>query len=235
MKGTRRNVSSLGGLLASAFIAAVLCICTVMPAVAADSDEAQGIVDRARVTFLNFMRDSNYTWLHENLKEAKGLLIFPQVIKGGFIIGGSGGTGVLVVKDEKKGDWSQPAFYTIGSVSFGLQIGGEAAEVIMMAMSQKAIDSLFVSSFKLGADTSIAVGPVGGGAKGNVTADFISFAKSKGLYAGLNLEGSVVDVRDSLNKAYYGKNVSPVDIIAKKEVSNKGAAELCDSLKKAMK
>jgi len=112
---------------------------------------------------------------------------------------------------------------------------GEAAEVIMMAMSQKAIDSLFASSFKLGADISIAVGPVGGGAKGNVTADFISFAKSKGLYAGLNFEGSVVDVRDSLNKAYYGKNVSPVEIVAKKEVSNKGAAELRETLKKALK
>ena len=235
MKKTRRKVSKAGALILSAIVAAALLICTVLPAVAAESDEAQGIVDKARVTFNNFMRDSNYTWLHENLKEAKGLLIFPQVIKGGFIIGGSGGTGVLVVRDEKKGDWSQPAFYTVGSVSVGLQIGGEAAEVIMMAMSQKAIDSLFASSFKLGADTSIAVGPVGGGAKGNVTADFISFAKSKGLYAGLNLEGSVVDVRDSLNKSYYGKNVSPVDIIAKKEVSNKGSAELRDSLRKAMK
>jgi SH3 domain-containing YSC84-like protein 1 len=235
MKETVKNISGFRMLFASALFAAVLCIVTVMPANAADSDEAQGIVDKARVTFQNFMRDSNYTWLHENLKEAKGLLIFPQVIKGGFIIGGSGGTGVLVVRDDKKGDWSQPAFYTIGSVSFGLQIGGEAAEVIMMAMSQKAIDSLFASSFKLGADTSIAVGPVGGGAKGNVTADFISFAKSKGLYAGLNLEGSVVDVRDSLNKSYYGKTVSPVDIIAKKEASNKGSAELRDSLKKATK
>jgi lipid-binding SYLF domain-containing protein len=105
----------------------------------------------------------------------------------------------------------------------------------MMAMSQKAIDSLFTSSFKLGGDTSVALGPVGAGAKGNVTADFISFAKSKGLYAGLNLEGSVVDVRDSLNKAYYGKEVPPVDIIVKKEVSNKGSAQLRDALKKAVK
>ena len=229
----RRGVSSV---LASAVIIAVLLMGTVMPAIAADSDDkAQGIVDRARVTFNDFMRDKNYTWLRENLKDAKGLLIFPQVIKGGFFIGGSGGTGVLVVKDEKTGDWSQPAFYTIGSVSFGLQIGGEAAEVIMMAMSQKAIDSLFTSSFKLGGDTSISLGPVGIGAKGNVTADFISFAISKGLYAGLNLEGSVVDVRDSLNKEYYGMSVSPVDIIVKKDVVNKGSAELRETIKKAVK
>ncbi|MCL5022362.1 MAG: lipid-binding SYLF domain-containing protein [Nitrospirae bacterium] len=205
---------------------------TAMPAKASDEADAQGLVDKARVTFEEFMRDGNYTWLHEHLRSARGLLIFPQVLKAGFIFGGSGGTGVLVVRDQKTGDWSQPAFYTIGAVSFGLQIGGEAAQVVMMAMSQKAIDSLFVSSFKLGGDTSIALGPVGAGAKGNVTADFISFAKSKGIYAGLNLEGSVVDVRDSLNRAYYGRDVSPVDIIVKADVGNKGAARLRAALKR---
>ncbi len=235
MKKKQQTVSDLKALFVSSVVVVVLLACIAAPASAADSDEAQGIVDRARVTFNNLMRDQNYTWLHEHLKEVKGLLIFPQVLKAGFFLGGSGGTGVLVVKDEKTGDWSQPAFYTIGSVTFGLQIGGEAAEVIMMAMSRKAIDSLFASSFKLGGDTSIALGPVGIGAKGNVTADFISFAKSKGLYAGLNLEGSMVDIRNSINKAYYGKDVRPVDIVVKKDVVNEGSAELRETLKKASK
>ncbi|HEX8948536.1 MAG TPA: lipid-binding SYLF domain-containing protein [Dissulfurispiraceae bacterium] len=197
--------------------------------------EAQGIVDRARVTFGEFMRDKQYSWLHAHLKDAKGLLIYPQVIKGGFIVGGAGGTGVLVVRDSKTGDWSQPSFYTLGAVTLGLQIGGEASEVVVMAMSRKAIDSLLTSSVKLGADASVALGPVGMGAKGNVTADFISFAKSKGLYAGLNLEGSVVDVRDSLNNAYYGGAASPVDIVIKGNVSNPGSAGLRAELKKAVK
>ena len=228
-----QKVSGIENFVITVFLTLALFVVTVTPTIAADPEEAQGIVDKARVTFNNFMRDKNYTWLHSHLKDAKGLLIFPQVLKAGFILGGSGGTGVLVVKDEKTGDWSEPAFYTIGAVSFGLQIGGEAAEVIMMAMSQKAIDSLFASSFKLGGDTSIAVGPKGIGAKGNITADFISFAKSKGIYAGINLEGSVVDVRDSLNKAYYGKDVRPVGIIVKKEVSNKGSDRLREELEKA--
>ena len=235
MKEKKRRLSGVGTSMIITILMVGMLFASFTAAVAADADEAQGIVDKARVTFNNFMRDKNYTWLHENLKNAKGVLIFPQILKAGFIFGGSGGTGVLAVKDEKTGDWSQPAFYTIGSVSFGLQIGGEAAEVIMMAMSQKSIDSLFASSFKLGGDTSIAVGPVGAGAKGNITADFISFAKSKGLYAGLNLEGSIVDVRDSINKAYYSKDVRPVDIIVKKDVSNKGSAELLATLKKAAK
>ena len=201
-----------------------------VPVTAADMTEAQGIVDKARVTFNDFMCDPNYTWLHDNLKDAKGLLIFPAVLRAGFIFGGSGGNGVLVVRNEKTGTWSEPAFYTIGSVSFGLQIGASAAEVIMMAMSQKAIDSLYASSFKLGGDASVALGPVGTGAKANVTADFISFAKAKGLYAGINLEGSVVDVRDGLNHAYYGREVRPVDIVAKKDVDNAGAKELRTTL-----
>ena len=99
-------------------------------------------MDRARVTFSEFMRDSNYVWLHQSLDNAKGVLIFPQVIKGGFVFGASGGTGVFLVRDEKTTNWSEPAFYTLGSVTFGLQIGGEAAEVIMLAMTQKAVDSL---------------------------------------------------------------------------------------------
>jgi len=201
-----------------------------------DMGAAQGIVDKARVTFKDFMSDPNYTWIHENMDRAKGVLIFPQVLKGGFIFGGSGGNGVLVVRDQKTGGWSEPAFYTIGSVTFGLQIGGEAAEVIMVAMTQKAIDSLLSTSFKLGGDVSVALGPVGAGAKANatipqVTADFVSFAKDKGLYAGLNLEGAVVAVRDSLNSAYYRRHVRPADIIAKMDVSNRGSDALLETLK----
>ena len=225
------------GLIFAVFIVGLL-FASYTSAVASDMGQVQGLVDKAWVTFKDFMRDPNYSWLQENLNQAKAVLIFPQVLKGGFIWGGSGGTGVLVVRDGKTCDWSQPAFYTIGSVTFGLQIGGESTEVVMIAMTQKAVDSLLTSSFKLGGDTSVAVGPVGGGVKANadvpnVMADFISFAKSKGLYAGMNLEGSVVGVRDSLNQAYYGKDVRPVDILVKKDVSNHGSAELRAALKRA--
>ena len=91
------------------------------------------------------------------------------------------------------------------------------------------------SVYQLGGDTSAAAGPYGIGAKGDITTDFISFAKSKGIYAGFNVEGSLLNVRDSLNKAYYGKAVSPVDIIVKKSVSNKGSEEIRAALKRAVK
>ncbi len=217
---------------------ATLVIGSQTMAMAAGKGEAQSIVDKSKGTLSDLLADENFSWLHSYIKSARGVIIFPQILKAGFILGGSGGTGVLLVRDGATGNWSEPAFYTLGSVTFGLQIGGEAAEVVMLAMNQKAVDSLLTSSVKLGGDLSVALGPVGGGAKGAltvpaVTADFLSFAKTKGLYAGLNLEGSVLDVRDSLNQAYYGKGMSQKDILIRHDVGNPGAAELRALLAKA--
>lgn len=235
MRGKRAVAHHLRVLGIVTMFALVLFGVAEPNAMAKDADDAQGIVDNARVTFGHFMRDENYEWLRKNLNNVKGLLIYPQVLKAGFFLGGSGGTGVLVAKDDKTGEWSQPAFYTLGSVSFGLQFGGEASETIVMVMTQKALDSLFTSKLKLGADASVAAGPVGAGAKADITADFISFSMAKGLFAGVSLEGAVVSVRDSLNEAYYGKSVSPVEIIVQKAVSNKGSADLREEVRKASK
>jgi len=230
-----RNKDRKFGVVVGLVLALALLVISFQPAAAADPVEQQGTVDKALVTFRNFWADKDMEWFHNNLKDTKALLIVPNLLKAGFILGGSGGSGVLVARDEKTGDWSQPAFYTVGSVTFGLQIGGESAEVIMMIRTQKALDALYTTEFKLGGDTSIAVGPVGTGAKGAVTADIVSFAKSKGLFAGLNLEGAVVKVSAKSNKAYYAQAASPVDILVKKTVSNPGSANLREELKKAEK
>jgi lipid-binding SYLF domain-containing protein len=214
-------------------IAGALCVGGLVAPVAADSAEQQLLVDKARITFQSVIEDDHFTWLRENLHQAKALLIVPSLLKGGFILGGSGGNGVLVARNEKTGMWSQPAFYTVGSVTFGLQIGGEAAEVIMMARTRKALDSLYSSSFKLGGDTSIAAGPVGAGAKANVMTDFVSFTQTKGAYAGLSLEGAVIKTRDGWNEAYYGKAVRPLDILVKGSVSNPGSKELRQTIANA--
>jgi len=237
MENRRQRYSILTIMVLAVFAVGVL-LSSYTSAMASDRERVQLFVDKAQITLKDFMTDPNYIWLHEHIKDARGVLIFPQIIKGGFIWGGSGGTGVFLARNPKTGDWSDPAFYTIGSVTFGLQIGGEASQVVMLAMTQKAVDSLLSSSVKLGGDVSVAIGPVGGGAQANagvpnVTADFISFAKSKGLYAGLNLQGSVVAVRDGLNDAYYGRVVSPADIIVAHAAYNRGADQLRATLRKA--
>jgi len=231
MKRSDRNIFGMAGwVLVLAFFAML-----IQPSLAAAAVDEQGTVDKALVTFRNFMADQEMEWFKKNLKDAKALLIVPNLLKAGFILGGSGGSGVLVVRDAKTGNWSQPAFYTAGSVTYGLQIGGESAEVIMMIRTQKALDSLYTTEFKLGGDVSVAAGPVGKGAKANVTAAVVTFAKSKGLFAGLSMEGSVLKVSEKSNKAYYGKAVSPLDIVVKNEASNPGSAGLLAELKKAAK
>ncbi len=216
----------------AAIVAVAMLLAAAPMATAGDAEDAQATVDKALITLKSMVGDKEYDSLRRYIQKSKGVLIYPQVLKAGFVLGGSGGTGVLLRKDERTGDWSNPGFYTMGAVSFGLQIGGESAEVILVVMSQKGMDSLLTSKFKLGGDVSIAAGPVGTGAKSDITTDFISFARSKGIYAGLNLEGSYLDVRSSLNNAYYGKAVTPADIMIKHSVENPGSYPLRAEFKK---
>ena len=180
------------------------------------------------------MADESMSWFHEHLKDARGLVIVPQLIKGAFFIGGSGGSGVLIARDEKTDEWSYPAFVTLGGASFGFQFGGQASEVILLVMSQKGIDSMISTTVKLGADASVAVGPVGRGMEGstapNLSADLLSFSRAKGLFGGVSVEGAAVAARDAWNTAYYGKPTKAVDILVRRDVSNPHA----DKLRKAV-
>ncbi len=225
MNSTRHSLT-----MASAAIA-LAATCSSLPAHADDASDARAVVDKATVTVNTFAKDRDYASLPALIAKAKGVLVYPQILEGGFIIGGSGGTGVLLVRDEQTGNFSAPAFYTMGGLSIGLLAGGQAAEVMLLINSQKALDSLLSTKVKLGAGVSVAVGPKGGGQGATVSADIISYSRAKGAYAGMSLDGQVIDVRDSLNAAYYGKPASPVDILVRKSVSNPGAGALQAALK----
>lgn len=149
------------------------------------------------------------------LKQARGVLLFPQIIKGAFFVGGSGGSGVLLSRDEK-GAWKGPvAFYTIGSASIGIAFGGEAGETVIVVNSQKALDGPHANKFKLGADGSVSAGPVGQGGNVTFTTDMMSFSRSKGACAGISLDGSVLDVHESLNNAHHKAKVTPLDVLVR--------------------
>ncbi len=218
---------------------ALLCLlCLETPAPASGVDEQQ-LVERSRHTFESFINDPNLTWFQEHVQEARAILIVPQRLRGAFFLGADGGSGVLLVHDEQTDEWSQPAFYVLGGLSFGFQFGGDASEVILMAMTQEAVENLYSSSFKLGGDASIAAGPYGAGVEGstsaNLHAGFLSFSRSKGAYAGVSLEGSIVYVSDDSNEAYYGKQVRPVDILIKHSVMNDHSSGLRQSVTTATK
>jgi SH3 domain-containing YSC84-like protein 1 len=188
---------------------------------ASDQEEAQKQVVESGQTLDNFTADPEMTWFRDHAKDAKGLLICSSVVKAGFILGGSGGRCVFVAKGEHS--WNGPAFYTMGTASIGFQVGAEKAQIILLAMTQKAVDSLMSSSFKLAGEASVSAGPVGTGTGATAT-DFVSFSRSKGLYGGVDVSGAVIKPTDDYNKAYYGKTVSPIEIISKGSVHNQTAA-----------
>jgi lipid-binding SYLF domain-containing protein len=194
------------------------------PLTVSAQSEQQKLVNDADTTFNNFIRDPDMTWLQQNIGRAKAVLIAPEIAKAGFIFGGSGGRAVLVAKTG--GKWMGPAFYTMATASVGFQAGISVSETLTLVMTDKGLNSMLAANFKLGGDASVAAGPVGAGAKSDVVADFIAFSRAKGVYGGLNLDGTLVNLSDEWNATYYGKKVLPPDILIKGAASNKGADKL---------
>jgi lipid-binding SYLF domain-containing protein len=208
----------------------------VTRAAADDVMDARRLADRARLTLETFMQVPETQAFRNLVVNARGVFIAPQIIRGAFVVGGSGGSGVYLVRDMRTNSWSGPAFYTLGGVSFGFQIGGEASEVVFLAMTERGVNALLRSGVKLGADVGVAVGPIGLGADAstaNLSVDVLTFSRSKGLYGGISLAGSVVYVRDDWNTAYYGLNVIPSDILISRTVSNRHATGLLDLVARA--
>jgi len=137
---------------------------------------------------------------------------------------------VFVARDPQTGKWSGPAFYTLATVSVGFQAGVAVSEMVTLVMSEKAVNSLLSSSFKMGADASIAAGPIGAGAGSAPVADLISFSRSKVVYGGVNLDGTVVKTSDEWNSAYYKKAALPPDILVRQSVKNADASRLLATL-----
>ena len=209
----------------------------VMPvrAVADDAMDAQHLAERAMLTLETFSSAPEMEAFRNLIKDARGVFVAPQILKGAFIVGASGGSGVLVARDTLTGQWAGPAFYTIGGLSFGLQIGGDASEVVLLAMTTRGVNVLLESSVKLGADVGVAIGPVGMGAAAstaNLSADIVSFARSKGLYAGISVDGAIVKTRSDWNSAYYSTTITPVDILIKRSAQNPRSAGLLERVSK---
>lgn len=196
--------------------------------------EPERLVADAQTTLSNFLRDPDQTWIQDNLNRARAVLIAPQVVRAGFIFGGSGGRGVLVARDGRA--WAGPAFYNLATASVGFQAGIDVSEVIVVVMTDKGFNSLLSTSVKIGGDASIAAGPVGAGARSTITADLISFTRAKGVYGGLNLDGTVVSSNVPWNDAFYGgSNLLPPDILIRRTVNSPKAAGLLADVAKATK
>jgi len=222
-----KRLELAGRIMVGASVVFAVAACSTMPP--APDVEAVRFVSEARIVLLNFMRDPNQTWIQQNLSNARGVLIAPRILRAGFIVGGSGGRALLVARDGRT--WAGPAFYDLVTASVGFQAGVDTSEAVIVVMTDKGFNSLLSPSFKIGVDASIAVGPLGAGAKSTVNADLVAFTRAKGLYGGVNLDGTVVNANAAWNEVFYGRpNLPPTDILKRKAVTNSEAVPLLADL-----
>lgn len=214
-----KRLAVLLGALGAAAMAA-----TTPAAAKPKAEKAAELVVKSADTVSYFANDSAFEPLWALADDAKAMVIIPKSIRGGFIIGASGGNAIMIARNED-GSWSEPTFFTIGSISLGFQAGLEGSETILAVMTQRGMEHLLSTTVKLGADLSIAAGPIGAGAKAQ-TVDVLAFSRSKGLYGGISLEGAVLKARHSWNQDYYQANVTPADIIYREKVSHPQSAVL---------
>jgi len=167
--------------------------------------------------------------------DADGIAIIPGVIKAGLVLGGRHGSGIVIVRD-REGRWSNPSFIAITGGSIGWQIGVQSADIILIFRSKRSIDNIMKGKFTLGADTSIAAGPVGrhleAGTDVELKAEILSYSRSRGLFVGLSLEGAALQTDDDANADFYGnKDVMVRDIITDKNIKT---PEVVNKLKKVL-
>ncbi len=218
------------GLIGLAALGAALAL-PIRPAGAAS--EPQQLVEKARLTAERLLTHSEFPTLRGWMRKAKGVLIIPSLLKAGFVVGGEGGSGVLLSRDRKTG-WSDPAFYTLGAGSIGLQIGVQDSQVLFVIMTDKGLEAMIDKQVKLGADASIAVGPKGAGVEAATTAgfgaDIYSFSMTRGVFGGVSFEGSVAIEREDWNRSYYGAGATPRAIVLERKFTNPNATSLRKAL-----
>jgi lipid-binding SYLF domain-containing protein len=221
MKLDRRTV--LTGT-AAAFAAPLL---SALPALA--DVKRQALVDSCLETARKVIGGKDFPDAARNMADARGVLIMPELVQGGFIIGASGGRGALMARAAAK-DWSPPAFYAMGSGSLGLQIGAKVSEVVFIIRTEKGLHALIDNRFKFGAEGGVTLAAVGIGVEGGSTtaggADIVAFASSAGLFAGISLEGSYLDPDNDWNALYYGSGATTKAIVLDRRFTNPGTGPI---------
>ncbi len=190
----------------------MLCLTTLFTAPArAGEDENKRAKDAVRV-LKEVMMAPDKGIPSNLLKRAYAIAVIPDVIKAGFVIGGRHGEGLIAVKSAD-GTWSNPSFVSMTGGSFGFQVGVSSTDVVLIFRTQRGVDNIVHGKFTLGADASVAAGPVGRDAQastdGELKAEIFSYSRSRGLFAGVALDGSVIAIDNDANQDVYGQGVTP--------------------------
>lgn len=209
-----RRAMTMMRWLSTIAVAVVLASTPAVPAARQDSDEARRVRDASSV-FGEIMKAEDQGIPRSILAKAEGIAVFPSMVRGGFIVGGMRGRGVLSSRND--GVWSAPAFLTLTGGSFGLQIGGQAVDLVLVINDRRGLENLVSNQFKLGADVAVAAGPVGRDAQAatdlQLRAQILSYSRSRGLFAGVTVNGSTVRQDRDANQRFYGKPLETKQIV----------------------
>ena len=209
MLRTLRGAAALTVMLAGFFAGAALA-----------ASEQQNLVEKARITLDDLRRDKEFGNAKDLMRRARGVMIVPSLVKGGFFFGAEGGDALLLARGQD-GTWSDPCFYSLASASFGLQIGLEEAQVVLIVLSDRAFNAFMSDEFKVGAQAGLAIVTLGATAEAATTshlnADIVVWSSATGLYGGLTLNGSLIKPHSSYNEAYYGQAENPPDILIQRK------------------
>ena len=210
----------------------ILIAIASLTAVASDRDDDVNRTQKAAQVFKEIMNTPDQGIPSNLLESAKCIAIIPGDKKFAFVFGGSYGRGVASCRTEH--GWSAPMFVAIDGGSVGYQIGGSSTDIVMLFMNDHALQSLMSDKFKLGADASVAAGPVGRNAAAStdlkLNAEILSYSRSKGIFAGVSLDGAVMQADKSGDKAMYGDDVNRHEILDGKVAVPASARELVEEL-----
>ena len=204
----------------------------LLPLAARAQAEQQTLVDRATLAVQEMLGSDSASDARSLIRRARGAMVCPQVFKAGFFFGGQGGACVMVGRLQT--GWTAPAFYGMGSGSFGLQIGIQDAEILFIVLTEKGLHALLDSQFKIGADAGVSFATLGAGVQGSTTAafaaDVVAFSRSRGLFVGISLDGSLISARSDWNQTYYGQPIAAQQIVLQGEGHNPGSDPLREML-----
>jgi lipid-binding SYLF domain-containing protein len=185
---------------------------------AEESDEAERVQESVTV-LKEIMSSKDKAIPNAILEKTEGVAVFPGTIKGGFVVGAQHGRGILSARIEGSRGFSAPAFMTLQGGSFGAQIGAQAVDVVLVIMNRRGLQKLIENEFKVGVDAGVAAGPVGRDASAatdiQMRAEILSYSRSRGLFAGINLNGASIRDDKDANQRFYGKPLRTSEIIFK--------------------
>lgn len=213
-------------------VALSLVLGLLAPLRAQAQQREQELVDRATLTVQGMMAAREGRDAIPVMRRARGALICPQVFEAGFVIGGQGGNCVLVGRGPN--GWSSPAFYDLSAGSIGLQAGIQDSQVLFIVLTERGLQSIIDDQFKFGGQAGLAFATLGTGFASDTTAalkaDVVAFSRSRGLYAGLSLDGSLITVKSAWNAAYYGQPIAAQQLVLQNQGNNPGATPLREML-----